>query len=610
MINEGPNDPNIFKIVFMAGTPGAGKSTVSKHIKAGTGLKMVNLDDLYEYLKNRKKQDVDFGKVDKLLTNQINTYIDGRLGMIVDKTGQDYGVVSKMKKVFESLGYQTSMVFVNTPLEIAKKRVLKRSKEIGRDVDPDYIEKAYANLIQNLGKYQNDFGNNLIIVDNKTGIDVKALEKNVRKFLSEPITHVAKQWVDGYYKDREVVKEDYKGQHKSPDKESGSPLHDVTQNDIYPDDFYSSNGLRYYAADAGAGVYHSITHLHNKPNAAITVYRSIPKSVKGSPLNVGDWVAISRAYAKEHGKSHLQGEFKIIKKKVFARDLFTDGNSLEEWGYDPQPVDMIARYKGRIKHITNQIERIKNGEKIIMINKREDDKYYGKEADAIKSMMNSVKSYAQQLKDETKDLISEDYPVGFSMEEFNAIRSYRGKMKYAAERLKRLGVGSSRVVYQIDNQKVLKLAKNEKGLAQNEVETDGYFHQMDITANVFDYDDKHDRPYWIEMELAVPIGRKVKKLENLLGLSLVELNSFLQANNPNQRNPEMFKGQIPQERMDELWEHEYASELIDLVGNIDMEVGDLIRPSSWGSIKRGGKEVPVLIDFGFTNNVRAHYYAR
>jgi hypothetical protein len=221
-----------------------------------------------------------------------------------------------------------------------------------------------------------------------------------------------------------------------------------------------------------------------------------------------------------------------------------------------------------------------------------------------------LRSLIDKFDDSNKKSINEDYPKSFSMEEFNNIPSYRGKVKYANDRLKKLGAGSSRVVFQIDNNKVLKLAKNGKGLAQNEVETDGYFGQMDITANIIDYDDKHDMPYWVEMELAIPINRNKKKLEHLLGLSLEELESFLIANNPNSRGPSYRSYKISQERMDELWEHEYASQLVDLVGNIDMEVGDLVRPSSWGIVNRGGKDEPVLIDFGFTNNVRANYYAR
>ena len=55
---------------------------------------------------------------------------------------------------------------------------------------------------------------------------------------------------------------------------------------------------------------------------------------KPLPINNGDWVTLSKAYAKEHGESALNGNYKIVSKKVPARKLFTDGNSIHEFGYD------------------------------------------------------------------------------------------------------------------------------------------------------------------------------------------------------------------------------------------------------------------------------------
>src|ERR1019366_4921003 len=70
--------------------------------------------------------------------------------------------------------------------------------------------------------------------------------------------------------------------------------------------------------------------------------RSVPKGMEGvniTKINPGDWVAISRRYATDHGKNNLRNQYKIISKTVFARDLFTQGDSMSEWGYDPQPRD-------------------------------------------------------------------------------------------------------------------------------------------------------------------------------------------------------------------------------------------------------------------------------
>jgi polyhydroxyalkanoate synthesis regulator phasin len=59
---------------------------------------------------------------------------------------------------------------------------------------------------------------------------------------------------------------------------------------------------------------------------------------KKKPIKIekGNWVTPSKNYAKMHGIGALNGKYKIISKTVKAKDLYTDGNSLSEWGYDPQ----------------------------------------------------------------------------------------------------------------------------------------------------------------------------------------------------------------------------------------------------------------------------------
>jgi hypothetical protein len=46
-------------------------------------------------------------------------------------------------------------------------------------------------------------------------------------------------------------------------------------------------------------------------------------------------VTLNRSYAVEHGRSNLNNRYKILTKTVRAKDLWTDGNSLLEWGYTP-----------------------------------------------------------------------------------------------------------------------------------------------------------------------------------------------------------------------------------------------------------------------------------
>lgn len=50
-------------------------------------------------------------------------------------------------------------------------------------------------------------------------------------------------------------------------------------------------------------------------------------------INSGDWITINLEYAKSHGKNNLNNKYKIITKTVKAKNLYTDGNSIHEWGY-------------------------------------------------------------------------------------------------------------------------------------------------------------------------------------------------------------------------------------------------------------------------------------
>jgi hypothetical protein len=52
-------------------------------------------------------------------------------------------------------------------------------------------------------------------------------------------------------------------------------------------------------------------------------------------INSGDWVTITPQYANLHGKAVLNNKYKILTKTVPAHTLYTDGNSIHEFGYNP-----------------------------------------------------------------------------------------------------------------------------------------------------------------------------------------------------------------------------------------------------------------------------------
>lgn len=179
--------------------------------------------------------------------------------------------------------------------------------------------------------------------------------------------------------------------HKAPYRaEYFSPGYDVSQ--AFPGIYTMSfaQALREYGhgIDNDPEALQVIRNIHNKPDAKVKIYRAVRKGLHDNiadlkkeqkyirntrstppwadvPLNTRDdyseyvdsqlenlrmvdgakiqpsigardWVTITRKYAEDHGESALQGEYTIITKTVHAKDIFTDGNSIHEWGYDPE----------------------------------------------------------------------------------------------------------------------------------------------------------------------------------------------------------------------------------------------------------------------------------
>ena len=174
-LQEGLYDPNIFKAFFLAGGPGSGKSYVVKKSTGGTGLKIVNSDDIFEkYLAQAKldfkmqdaqsgEREVQRAKAKKVTDKRKANYIEGRLGLVIDGTGKDFGKISSQAAGLKQIGYDVHMIFVNTSLEVA----LANNKQRKRVVPEKLAMNMWKQVQANLGKFQSFFGpKNFIIVDN------------------------------------------------------------------------------------------------------------------------------------------------------------------------------------------------------------------------------------------------------------------------------------------------------------------------------------------------------------------------------------------------------------------------------------------------------------
>lgn len=189
--------------------------------------------------------------------------------------------------------------------------------------------------------------------------------------------------------------------------------------------------------------------------------------------------------------------------------------------------------------------------------------------------------------------------------EFLNIRSYAGRIKFANQNLDRIGSGSGRIVYNIDGEKALKLAKNAKGVAQNEAEANSSdYYSQSIVTEVFDYDDNYT---WLASELAKKVTEK--RIKELTGIpSLNDLFYFLR-NYKDQNNGRRAYFAQDKELQDFFWNNEFASDVADFMASYNQSAGDMGRPSSYGEVLRDGEPTIVLTDYGLNDEVFDTHYS-
>ena len=234
MINEGVYDPGIFKAIFLAGGPGSGKSFVGSELigipKGGfrnidmsfapSGVKLVNSDPEFEYfLKKVGVDPKDLGslsdeafkqltepadspraKARKIRDSKEKLYTQGRLGLLIDGTGDNYAKIKKKNIELKKLGYDTYMLFINTTLEVAQQRNAQRDRKL-----PDkLVKKIWTDVQKNMGRFQGLFGSNFKIIDNsdkrvpkrESRLFPKELYSAINKFIKSPVkSGLAKRWI-------------------------------------------------------------------------------------------------------------------------------------------------------------------------------------------------------------------------------------------------------------------------------------------------------------------------------------------------------------------------------------------------------------------------------
>ncbi len=121
----------------------------------------------------------------------------------------------------------------------------------------------------------------------------------------------------------------YRGEHQ-PDKMGVG--YDLTSEGIIDESIYTNP--EWYATMSEKSYresYEVLNRVRNNPDAEVTIYRATP----GNEINSGDWITLSKSYAKEHLERSLDGKGNILQKKVKAKDIQWAGDDINEFGYFP-----------------------------------------------------------------------------------------------------------------------------------------------------------------------------------------------------------------------------------------------------------------------------------
>ena len=248
LLFEGVHDKSIFKVVFLAGGPGSGKDYVLDNTLAGHGMTEMNSDRALEYLMDKKGLDKTMPDSEEEMRNIIRgrakTVTDlrqrlailGRNGLIINGTGDDLEKTKKIKEKLESVGYESSMILVNTEDEVSKQRNIERGQRGGRTVPENIRKEKWDGVQASRPEYAKLFGEKYMEFDNSEDLrnappDVKKAKEQelldmftrIKEFVSAPPqSPLASSWVAAELQKKDKLPVPKDGAEQTPHPDSGA----------------------------------------------------------------------------------------------------------------------------------------------------------------------------------------------------------------------------------------------------------------------------------------------------------------------------------------------------------------------------------------------------
>lgn len=202
--------------------------------------------------------------------------------------------------------------------------------------------------------------------------------------------------------------------------------------------------------------------------------------------------------------------------------------------------------------------------------------------------------YFQSLAD-GEELPADSKELKVILKNLEKLENYNSRKKYAEKNLKHLSSGSARIVYLTPDKTIVKLAKNDKGLAQNKAESNPKMKSKFLNETI----SRAKNYSWIETHYLDKIT--VKDFKKMTGLEFEDFSDAIGyglkkiSGNSDKEKPKNF---------DKVEKSEIYKEMNRIGEKFKLMPGDLSRISSWGTLDKH----PILIDAGLTKDVYSKFY--
>jgi len=188
----------------------------------------------------------------------------------------------------------------------------------------------------------------------------------------------------------------------------------------------------------------------------------------------------------------------------------------------------------------------------------------------------------------------------FDLNQFKNMVSADAMIAYASTYLERLGEGSSRLTFIFSGNKVLKIAKDAAGVAQNEAEiiihtspSSVSISAAQVTTKIYDMDDNYR---WLTAEMVSPMpALDPAKFKEFTGMDWEKFVKIARGPDVNINDDIGIPSGV----------QKMIVTVQSLMNDLGLKPGDLFRIDHWGV---NGNGQMLLLDYGFTVDVRDKHY--